>query len=331
MHSGLRALRALRLVGLALAILFSVGLPTSAAAQDYPNRHIRVIMPLGPGGVGDVFLRALGQELTKALGQSIVIDNRPGGGTVVGAQQCALAKPDGYTLCMLAIDSLNIAPFLNRGTPYDPEKDFVPIMRFFFIVEGMMVNPALNVSTVPELIALSKARPGTLSYATQAHALTLFMEGFKKDTGADLQRVPFQSGGEATNAVLGGHVPVGYFGLGNLIAHVRDGKVKLLAVDTKERTPLYPAAPTLGEAGYSGIPIKPWWGLFAPTGTPQAVVDRIYSEAARIISDSAFRERHLVSVGLEPAVASQEEFARFLKQDRDLAKRLVEASGLAHQ
>ena len=224
-------------------------------------------MPLGPGGVGDVFLRALGQELTKALGQAVIVENRPGGASLVGSQACAQSQPDGYTLCMLAIDTLSIAPFFYKSIPFDPEKDFVPVMRFFFIVEGLMVHPSLNVSTVAELIALSKAKPGTLSYATQANALTLFMEGFKKDTGADLQRVPFQSGGEATNAVLGGHVPVGYFGIGNLLPNVREGRVKLIAVDSQERTPLYPSAPTLREAGYAGIPIRPWWGLFAPAAT----------------------------------------------------------------
>ena len=249
-------------------MLLLVAAPSRAAAQDYPNKPIRVIMPLGPGGVGDVFLRALGQELTKALGQAVIVENRPGGASLVGSQACAQSQPDGYTLCMLAIDTLSIAPFFYRSIPFDPEKDFVPVMRFFFIVEGLMVHPSLNVSTVAELIALSKAKPGTLSYATQANALTLFMEGFKKDTGADLQRVPFQSGGEATNAVLGGHVPVGYFAIGNLLPNVREGRVKLIAVDSQERTPLFPSAPTLREAGYAGIPIMPWWGLFAPAATP---------------------------------------------------------------
>ena len=303
----------------------------TATAQDYPNKPVRVIMPLGPGGVGDVFLRAIGQEMTKGLGHAIVVENRPGGATNVGTQACAQAKPDGYTLCMLAIDSLSIAPFFYKSLAFDPQKDFVPIMRFFFIIEGMMVHPSLNVDTVKELIALSKAKPGTLSYATQANALTLFMEGFKKDTGADLQRVPFQSGGEATNAVLGGHVPVGYFGIANLLEHVRVGKIKLLAVDTKKRTPLYPPAPTLAEAGYSGIPIRPWWGLFAPAGTPQAALDRIYKEARHALDDPAFIQRHLVSIGLDPAVTTPAEFVAFLKDDRALARRLVETSGLGKQ
>ena len=294
------------------AVLSLIGAADRGIAQDYPSRPIKVIMPLGPGGVGDVFLRALGQELTKALGQPVIVENRPGGATIVGSQACAQSQPDGYTLCMLAIDSLSIAPFFYKSIPFDPAKDFAPIMRFFFIVEGFMVHPSLNVSTVAELIALSKAKPGTLSYATQANALTLFMEGFKKDTGADLQRVPFQSGGEATNAVLGGHVPVGYFGIGNLLPNVREGRVKLIAVDSKERTPLYPSAPTLAEAGYTGIPIRPWWGLFAPAGTPKAALDRISAEAMRILRDPAFIERHLVSVGLEPAFVTGEEFTRFL-------------------
>jgi tripartite-type tricarboxylate transporter receptor subunit TctC len=311
-------------------VLLLVAAPTRVAAQDYPSKPIRVIMPLGPGGVGDVFLRALGQELTKALGQAVIVENRPGGASLVGSQACAQSQPDGYTLCMLAIDTLSIAPFFYKSIPFDPEKDFVPVMRFFFIVEGLMVHPSLNVNTVAELIALSKAKPGTLSYATQANALTLFMEGFKKDTGADLQRVPFQSGGEATNAVLGGHVPVGYFGIGNLLPNVREGRVKLIAVDSQERTPL-PSAPTLREAGYAGIPIRPWWGLFAPAATPKPMLDRVSGEAMRVLRDPGFVERHLVSVGLEPAFAAGDEFVRFLKEDRALAERLVRESGFRQQ
>lgn len=329
----LRAATSLRWVVLLLACALPVlvGAAAPVAAQDYPNRIIKVIMPLGPGGVGDVFLRAIGQEMSKALGQSIIVENRPGGATNIGSQACAQAAPDGYTLCMLPIDALSIAPYFYKSIPFNVEKDFIPITRFFFIVEGMMVHPSLEVSTVSELIALSKAKPKTLSYATQANALTLFMEGFKQDTGADLQRVPFQSGGEATNAVLGGHVPVGYFGIGNLLQHVRDGRIKMLAVDSAQRTPLYPAAPTLAEAGYTGIPIRPWWGLFAPAGTPKPIVDRLHGEAMRLMNDAAFRERHLISVGLEPAATTQEEFARFLEEDRALAERLVKASGLGGQ
>src|SRR5262245_1142083 len=299
------------------ACLFSAVGP--AAAQDYPNRVIRVIMPLGPGGVGDVFLRAIGQEMSKGLGQPIVVENRAGGATNVGTQACAQAAPDGYTFCMLAIDSISIAPFFYKSIPFNPERDFVPITRFFFIVEGMMVHPSLNVGSVSELVALSKAKPGTLSYATQANALTLFMEGFKRDTGADLQRVPFQSGGEATNAGLGGHVPVGYFGIGNLLPNVREGRVKLIAVDSKERPPLYPSAPTLVEAGYSGIPIRPWWGLFAPATTPKPMLDRISAEAIRVLRDPGFVEPHLVSVGLEPAFATGDDFGGLLKQGWEVA------------
>ena len=313
---------------MACALVGAIG---PAASQDYPSRIIRVIMPLGPGGVGDVFLRAIGQEMSKGLGQSIIVENRPGGAANIGTHACAQSAPDGYTLCMLPIDSISIAPSFYKSIPFNPEKDFIPITRFFFIVEGMMVHPSLNVNSVSELIALSKAKPNTLSYATQANALTLFMEGFKRDTGADMQRVPFQSGGEATSAVLGGHVPVGYFGIGNLLQHVRAGRIKMLAVDTPQRTPLYPEAPTLAEAGYKGIPIRPWWGLFAPAGTPKPIVDRIHAEVLKAMDNPAFRERHLTSVGLQPAATSQEEFARFLKDDRALADRLVRDSGLGGQ
>jgi tripartite-type tricarboxylate transporter receptor subunit TctC len=330
----LRACGARFVATVLLAVLMAASgnvAPDRAAAQDYPNRFIKAIMPLGPGGVGDVFLRAVAAEMSKGLGQSIVVENRPGGAALIGTQACAQAAPDGYTICLLPIDSMSIAPFFYKSIPFDPDKDFVPIVRFFFIVEAFMVHPSLNVSSVAELIALSKAKPGTLSYATQANALTLFMEGFKKDTGADLQRVPFQSGGEALNAVLGGHVPVGYFGLANLLQQARAGRVKVLAVDTPQRSPLYPSAPTLAEAGYTGIPIRPWWGLFAPAATPKLEVDKLQAEAQRVMRDAAFVERHMTSIGLEPAATTPEEFARFLKEDRALAKRLVETSGFRQE
>ena len=149
---------------------------------------------------------------------------------------------------------------------------------------------------------------------------------FKKDTGADLQRVPFQSGGEATNAVLGGHVPVGYFGIGNLLPNVREGRVKLIAVDSKERTPLYPSAPTLAEAGYTGIPIRPWWGLFAPAGTPKAALDRISAEAMRTARSGLHRAAPRFGRA-RAAFVTGEEFTRFLNDDRALAERLVRESG----
>ena len=159
------------------AALSLFGAPDRGIAQDYPNRAIKVIMPLGPGGVGDVFLRALGQELTKALGQPVIVENRPGGATIVGSQACAQSPPDGYTLCMLAIDSLSIAPFFYKSIPFDPAKDFAPIMRLFFIVEGFVVHPSLNVNTVAEP---SPRRQTWTWLRDQANASPLFMEGSRR-------------------------------------------------------------------------------------------------------------------------------------------------------
>jgi tripartite-type tricarboxylate transporter receptor subunit TctC len=225
-----------RWLGRAFAALLAIAALATAPigrllAQDYPNRTIRVIMPLGPGGIGDIFLRALAQELTKTLGQPLVIDNRPGGATLVGSQACAQSPPDGYTLCMLAIDSFSIAPFFNAKLPYDPEKDFAPIVRLFFIGQGLVVHRSLGVDTLADLVALSKAKPGTLSYAAQANQITMVMEDLKRNTGADLQRVPYQAGGQAVSAIIAGQVPVGFLGIGNVLPQVQEGQVKLLAVD----------------------------------------------------------------------------------------------------
>ena len=312
---------------LAIAALAAAPIGRSLA-QDYPHRTIRVIMPLGPGGIGDIFVRALAQELTKTLGQPLVIENRPGGATLVGSQACAQSPPDGYTLCMLAIDSFSIAPFFSAKLPYDPEKDFAPIVRLFFIGQGLVVHRSLGVDTLADLVALSKAKPGTLSYAAQANQITMVMEDLKRNTGADLQRIPYQAGGQAVSALLAGQVPVGFLGIGNVLPQVQEGLVKLLAVDGSSRSPLYPAAPTFVEAGYSAPIIRPWYGLFAPAGTPKPIIDRVQAEVSRLMKDPTFVERHLVARGLEPAVMTADEFARFLVADRELAKRLAEASGL---
>ena len=175
----------------ALLAIAALAAPTGRSlAQDYPHRTIRVIMPLGPGGIGDIFVRALAQELTKTLGQPLVIENRPGGATLVGSQACAQSPPDGYTLCMLAINSFSIAPFFSAKLPYDPEKDFVPIVRLFFIGQGLVVHRSLGVDTLADLVALSKAKPGTLSYAAQANQITMVMEDLKRNTGADFSAFP---------------------------------------------------------------------------------------------------------------------------------------------
>jgi tripartite-type tricarboxylate transporter receptor subunit TctC len=302
-----------------------------AAAQQYPSRPIRAILPLSAGGLGDTFLRALGQELHKSLGQPVVVENKPGANTVVGGQACAQAAPDGYTICLLAVDTLSNAPWLTKSLGYDPDKSFAPITQAFFLTEAFVVNPQLPVSSLQELIALSKAKPGTLNYATPAHGVTLFMEKFKQVTGADINMVPYRGGGDAVTAVVSGQVQVGYFGMGNSMGQLKAGAMKPLAVDGKARSPHLPNVPTLSEAGYKTEPNRVWFGLFAPAGTPQPIIAKLHGEIVRIVRAPEFHQKYVEGLALEAVLNTPEAFAAFLKEDRARSGELVKGAGLTPQ
>jgi tripartite-type tricarboxylate transporter receptor subunit TctC len=207
-------------------------------AQEYPSRVIRAVLPFSPGGLGDTVIRAIGHGLGKTLGQGIVVENRPGAGTQIGAQACAAAPPDGYTICMLPVDALSYQPFLTKNLPYDPDKSFEPITAVFYLTEVMVVAPATSVATVEDLIARSKVRPNTLNYATTATSSVLFFENFKHETGADITKVVYKGGADAVQAMLGGESEVGFFGLGNVVGQIQSGALRALAVDGLKRSPL---------------------------------------------------------------------------------------------
>ncbi|HKA73120.1 MAG TPA: tripartite tricarboxylate transporter substrate binding protein [Xanthobacteraceae bacterium] len=299
----------------------------AATAQVYPTRTVRVIIPLGPGGGGDVFTRALADELQKAWGQPVVVENRPGGGLNIGARACAESVPDGYTICVLSSEPLVYNQFLFKSLPFDPEKDFVPITNLFFNTLALVVNSALGVKTIPDLVALSRARPGTLSYGTFSSPAAHFMEKLKQQTGADMVRVPFRSGSDVVNAVLSGSTPVAVLALSNMIAQLQSGRITGLAVTSKTRSPLFPDIPTLMEARGEDYPLS-WFGLFAPAATPPPIAAKIAADVQRIVGDRAFRQRMFIDRAVEPAGISLEEFARFIRDDRRNAERLVRESGL---
>jgi tripartite-type tricarboxylate transporter receptor subunit TctC len=303
----------------------------SSDAQDYPARLVRVIVGTSPGGVSDVFIRALGDELHKSLGQPLIVENRAGGSFNIAAKACADSPPDGYTLCVLPGEPLTYNQFLFKGLAYDPEKNFAPVTNLFFITQVMAVSASLQIKSLEDLASLSKAKPATLSYAAPALAQALFVENFKKEKGADLVRVPFKGGGDAINALLSGTTPVVFLGLGNVIAQIQAGKATALVVDSEKRSPLIPDVPTLTEMKYRGDVTRSYFGLVAPAGTPDSILAKMSQEIARIVSDSAFRDRHLIQRGLEPAVNTPDQFAAFLRKDRDAAQRVVKASGVEPQ
>ncbi len=294
------------------------------SAQDYPARPIKILIPLGPGGGGDVFTRALADEFQKAWGQPVVVENRPGGGQNIGARACAEAPPDGYTLCVLSSEPVVYNQLLFKSIPYDPEKDFEPIGALFFNTLALVVNRSLKVSTIPDLVALSKAKP--LSYGTFAFPLAYFMEKLKRETGADIVRVPFRGGGEVVNALLSGSTPVAVLALSNMIAQLQSGHIKALAVMSKERSPLFPDVPTLAEVRGESYP-PTWFGLFAPARTPKPVIAKIAAELPRILERGDFRQRMYVERAVEPGSLRLDDFARFIREDRAFAERIVQDSG----
>jgi tripartite-type tricarboxylate transporter receptor subunit TctC len=313
-------------------LAFGAAVPGRASAQmpaqDYPTRTIKVIIPLGAGGGGDVFTRVLADELQKALRQPVVVENRPGGSLNIGTKACVDAAPDGYTLCVLSSEPVVYNQFLFKNLPFDPEKNLEPISGLFFNTLALVVNNSLKVTTIADLVALSKAKPGTLSYGTFAFPLAHFMEKLKKETGADIVRVPFRGGGDLVNAVLAGSTPVAILALSNMVPQLQSGHITGLVVTGKARSPLFPDIPTLAEARSGEHYPSTWFGLFAPAGTPKPVMARLAAEVERIIGARDFRQRMFIDRGVEPAAMKLDEFAGFIRDERKISERIVRESGL---
>jgi tripartite-type tricarboxylate transporter receptor subunit TctC len=307
------------------------GLPSMATAQDYPTRPIKAVTTTSAGGISDVFMRALGDELHKRWGQPIIVENRPGGMQNVGARVCTEAAPDGYTICILNAEPMAYNQFLLKNMPFDPEKGVQPVTNLYQIIQTLVVNSSLKVKTIDELIALSKAKPGTLNYLTAAVPLALYMDTLVKEKGADWVRVPFKGGGEAVNAVLSGSTPIALIGEGNVIGQIRAGTMTALVMVNNIRSPNFPDVPTLEETGYTGPPSRSWYGLFTPAGTPKPIVDKLAKEVANIVKDPAFLARHLTARSLVPAINTPEQFAEEIKKDRVMAERVVKEAGLTPQ
>jgi len=320
----------MRLVA-ALSLACVCALAQAASAQTYPMRPIRVIIPASAGGTQDIFMRALGEDLRKRLGQPLVIENRPGGNFNIGARACAESAPDGYTICMLPNEALVYNKLLFKKLPYDPEKDFAAVTNPFFATQVIVANADLKVKTLSALADLSKAKPGTLSYIAPGLPLWVFMENWKKQTGADMVRVPFRGGGETVNGVLSGSTPVAFSGLSNWTSYLQAGTIVGLATDASKRVSIIAGVPTLSELGFKLDITRVYFGIVAPAGTPRPIIDRLRNEMAEVIHDPAFREKHLASRGHEPVANTPDEFTRFLAEDRATSARIVRDAGVTPQ
>jgi tripartite-type tricarboxylate transporter receptor subunit TctC len=313
---------------LLFAVCLLMASACGAAAQNYPARPIRAIASASAGGLSDIFMRALGEKLGARLGQPIVVQNHPGGMQNIGAQVCQDAAPDGYTICIINADPIIYNQFLLKSLPFDPVNGLQPVSNLFHLIHMLVVNADLKVKNVDELVALSKAKPGTLNYLTPGAAMVLYMQTLAKERGADWVRVPFKGGGEAVNAILSGSTPIGLFGEGNVIGQIRAGTMTPLVMMNNIHSPNFPEVSTLEETGYHGAPSRGWYGLFTPRATPRPIVDRLAKEVAAILADPAFVEKQLTARSLVAAADTPDDFARVIAEDRKVAGEVVKDAGL---
>jgi tripartite-type tricarboxylate transporter receptor subunit TctC len=308
-------------------LLAAINAPDSWAA-DYPTKAIRIISPVPAGGLSDITLRPMAQELSRRIGQPVIVDNRPGAGGVIAGRACAQAAPDGYTICNVFNDVINNAPYLFKAIGYDPKNDFVPITNVYAIITSFLVTPSLGVNTLPELIELSKKQPGGINVGSPSTGATMFIRDFNNLTGSKFEPIPYKSGGEVATALLTNSVQVGTLGIGNLVPQIRAGNFKVIAVDSMTRSPLLPEVPTLKELGLDHIRIQTWYGFMAPKGTPAPIVKKLHDEILAVYSDRALRENTLVNAGLEPLLNTPEEFARQLTVIDEKTAAMVQRLGV---
>jgi len=321
----------MKISALLLSTVLGLAALAPAAAQDWPTRPVKAITTTSAGGLSDIFMRALGEELRQKWGQPLIIENRPGGSMNLGTRACAESAPDGYTICITNADAMLYNQFLFKNLPFNPETSLQPITNAFHLIHMLVVNSQLGVKNVDELCALSKAKAGTLSYLAPGAPMVLYMETLKKEKGCDWVRVPFKGGGEAVNAIMSGSTPIGLFGEGNVIGNIQGGQMTPLVMLNNIRSPNFPKVPLLTEVGYNGPPSRSWYGIFAPAGTPRPVVDRVSKDIGEIINKPEFRDRHLTARSLVPAANTPEQFAEDMKRERVVAEKVVKDAGFEAQ
>jgi tripartite-type tricarboxylate transporter receptor subunit TctC len=312
------------------SLLASVSLllaASTAGAQDYPTRAIRIVVPFAVGGGADIIARLVGQKLSESLGQPVLVDNKPGAGGNIGADIVAKASPDGHTLLM-ASSALVINPSLYAKVPYDAIRDFKPITQPALLPNILVVHPSVPAKTVPELIAHAKAQAGKLSYASAGAGTGTHLAGelFKLQTGVDMVHVPYKGGGAVINDLLSGQVALTFATLPSVIQFVQDGRLRALAMTTKNRWPGLPDVPTLSQAGVRDFEISTWIGLLAPAKTPDDVVNKLHREVVRIVQLPEVRER-FATLGMVPVGDTPAQFAEHIRSELPKYEKLVKASG----
>jgi tripartite-type tricarboxylate transporter receptor subunit TctC len=316
----------------AVALACAVGAIAPAQAQSWPTKSVRIVVPFPPAGTTDIVARSVASELQKMWGQSVVIDNRPGAGGNIGSDVVAKSAPDGYTLLMgtVGTHSINASLFAQNGQkmPFDPVKDFVPITLCAAVPNVMVIYPKLPVNTVPEFITYAKANPGKINMASSGNGTSIHLTGelFKTVTGVYMVHLPYRGSAPALTDLMSGNVNVMFDNLPSAMPFIKSGKLKALAVTSKNPSPALPGVPTIEQAaGLKDFDASSWFGLFAPAGTPRAIVDKIQADVAKALSVPEVRER-LQSQGAEPGGNTPDQFASFIKAETEKWARVVKLS-----
>jgi tripartite-type tricarboxylate transporter receptor subunit TctC len=312
------------LVGAALLICGA-----AATAQAYPTKPLRLIVPFPPGGSADILARTIGQKMSEGLGRPVVIDNRPGAGTAIGAEATAKSAPDGYTVMIGTVSSHAINPSLNAKIAYDPIRDFTPISPVASIPFALVVHPSLPAKNVAELIATARAKPGVLNFSSAGNGTSNHLAGelFKSMARIDLVHIPYKGSAPALNDLLAGQVNMMFDLVLTAAQHVKAGTVRAVAVTGKARSSVLPGVPTVAESGLSGYEVSAWFGIFAPAGLPATITQRLNAEIVRVMGLADVRER-LASQGAEPMASASDAFAEYVRTELTKWAGVVKAAGM---
>ncbi len=309
----------LKLKTLAAMLLATAGvINTSAFAQTFPDKPVRIVVPFTAGGLADVLARGLANELSKTWPQPVVVDNRPGANTIIAAELTARSPADGYTLLLANDPTVSSNQYLYNKLPYDPVKDFTPVINIAATQEVLVVSDAFKGRTVADLIAQARARPGQITYGSygpgsKAH---IDAEDFSHLAGVKLNHIPYKGVADVMGALTSGQIDMAFSGMPPSITMVKGGKVRALAIAAPQRSKLLPDVPTTAEAGIANFESSAWFGLIAPAATPKAVVDKIAADVARVIARPDFQEKYITGVGLVLLNQGPQPFADFLVKDR---------------
>ena len=316
-----------------LVVLVGLLCCTNAAAQQrYPSKPIRVINITSAGGPTDIMARALGQGFAQMNGQNFVVENRPGANSIIAAEACAKAAPDGYTICLLPRNAISLNPYLYRKLPYDGEKSFEPITNLVWGQQVLVLHPSIPSNTFKELVEYSKQHPNTINYASAGIGsnVHLTMELMKRQLGANFTHIPFKAAAEPPLAFERGDLHLMYLiiGIPGVMEQIRGGRAKPLFTSGDARSPLLPDVPLLAEVGFAKYDARNWFGMFAPTRTPKEIVEKLSADIVSILSGQAFRDKILAPAGFEAIGGTPEEFAKSLAEDRKRGAELVRISGV---